>query len=288
MNPSFRVNGIATTLRRSCYLSASIALAAYSLPSAFAQQWIEDSSDIPYLMEKAADGSAYQVRFLSTLVRWVSLDDEQPKSFTLFGQSLEDSPPPLYSQEFDEYAFFINFMGDAIDSDEAPLNDTLGTNDSALISKLIGALPEINAEIAANTAAQQASPPAPPIQGARKFYRIRRFFTDTDQDGLQDHLEAQNGTDKWNWDSDGDGISDSLDLNPLVNDAVADPDGAGLDDSLANGLIGRWDLEEGNGNVLVDSSGNNWSGQIHTTSSSNQLERNPLRKKPARASITGT
>ena len=66
MNLSFRVNGIATTLRRSCYLSASIALAAYSLPSAFAQQWIEDSSDIPYLMEKAADGSAYQVRFLST------------------------------------------------------------------------------------------------------------------------------------------------------------------------------------------------------------------------------
>ena len=161
------------------------------------------------------------------LVEWVSLDDDSPKSYVLHGKQIdEDMPPPLYSKNFDEYAFFLQLMGEVTNLNDVPSSDTLGTKDSALIGKLVEVLPEINAEITANNAAQAAAPPPPPRNDAKQFYRIRRFYMDSDSDGLQDHIEAQQGLNMWNWDTDGDGISDLLDQNPLVNDAVADPDGS--------------------------------------------------------------
>lgn len=192
------------------------------------------------------------------LVEWVSLDDESPKSYVLHGKQIdEDMPPLLYSKNFDEYALFIQFMAEVTSLNDVPSNDTLGTKDSALIGKLVDSLPAINADITANNAAQAASPPPPPMQGGKKFYRIRKFFTDSDQDGLQDHIEAQQGLNMWNWDSDGDGISDSQDQNPLVNDAIADPDGSGLPSSLDNGLLARYDFEVLGSGTFTDKSGNN-------------------------------
>lgn len=191
------------------------------------------------------------------LVAWVSLDDEQPKAYVLYGKQIdEDLPPLLYSQNFDNYLFYINFTGEITHANDVPPNSTLGTHDAALIGKLVDSLPAINAEITANTAAQAAAPPIPPMVGGKKFYRIRKIFIDSDGDSLLDHVEHMQGLNMWSNDTDGDGLKDNEDSNPLVNDAVADPDNAGLDVSLSNGLLARYDFEVLGGGTFTDKSGN--------------------------------
>jgi len=223
------------------------------------------------------------------LVKWVSLDDAQPKTYTLYGQTLEDNAPPLYSKNAGDYAFFIQFTGTSTGTDPIPPNDTLGAKDAALIAQLLETLPTINTEILASTAAQAASPPPPPTAGERTFFRIRSFYTDTDQDGLQDHLEEQQGTDMWNWDTDGDGISDSLDASPLVNNAVADPDGAGLSASILTGLTGRWDLEATNSQgSYPDKTGNNHHAQpINGGQTTLGMVSRAISMKPYQAPVLG-
>ena len=177
---------------------------------------------------------------------WLSMDDGTPMNYTLHGQTLETGVPALYSKQFDEYVFFIQFALGGVNASDVPIPDTLRPNDAAMIGKFLDSLPTINAEIAASTAAQSANPSPPPASGSKTFYRIVRKYADSDGDGLLDHTEVANGTDHYNWDSDGDGISDSNDSNPNENAAMVDPDGSGLSASLLNGLIGRWDFEQVN------------------------------------------
>lgn len=206
----------------------------------------------------SADPSATQT---GLSVRWYSLDDEEPRHYILHGQTIEENPPPLYAEEFQPYTFFLQFPGQITDPSTVSPSDNLGPKDAAMISKLLDSLPAINTQIAANAANASATPTAPPAPGSKGFYRIRRTYVDSDSDGIQDHLEDQQGTDMWNWDTDGDGISDSQDQNPLVNDAVADPDGTGLPASLETGLLARYDFESLQGtfpnNYYEDKSGNN-------------------------------
>ena len=201
------------------------------------------------------------------LMTWVSLDDETPKNYILYGAALEDNAPLMYSRVFDEYQFFIQFFGTILDLNQIPSTDALAVKDAAMIAKLLDSLPAINAEILANTAAQASAPPSPPRTGTAKFYRLHYAYVDSDLDGLQDHLEHQQGTDMWNWDTDGDGLSDGVDPEPLVNAAVADPDGAGLAASLDHKLLARYDFEQlvGSGNEMEfqDQSGKNNHAIVH-------------------------
>lgn len=122
---------------------------------------------------------------------------------------------PLFWDSHGGYNFFIgHYLLAAAPPASSPL---LGPDDQIFRAILEARLPAMNAQVELNEIrVRNSPPPAPPVPGQKKFWRIRADWSvDTDQDGTVDWLE----------------------LNPIIPAAIGEPAGDPFNaDTNANGV----------------------------------------------------
>lgn len=156
---------------------------------------------------------------------------------------------PLYAEQYGDFYFMLlTYRSEsAQNSIIPPYNPSLGLNDSLMVAELLRSLPLIEDKMEANAAAaQNAPPPPPPSPDSKGFWRTKltdASLLDSDNDGLSNQWEIDNGTNWMSVDTDLDGLTDDIDSDPLINEALVDPDGANHGSLNDHRLIGRWDLE---------------------------------------------
>ncbi len=126
-----------------------------------------------------------------TLASWRSFDHGAGITVHLEDDLHEDwESTPLFWNRYGNYHLFIWQPGTAAAAppQEAPL---LSPADEDFLALLQDRFDDINAQVAAATAAaRNAPPPAPPAPGNRRFFRIHSDFTvDSDNDGIFDWIE---------------------------------------------------------------------------------------------------
>ncbi len=168
-----------------------------------------------------------------TLASWRSFDHGAGITVHLEDDLHEDwESTPLFWNRYGNYHLFIWQPGTApaAPPQEAPL---LSPADEDFLALLQDRFDDINAQVAAATAAaRNAPPPAPPAPGNRRFFRIHSDFTvDSDNDGIPDYLEFRIANDPqhpdhslgdpFNPDVDGDGVMDNRRVDSDL-DGIAD------------------------------------------------------------------
>lgn len=152
----------------------------------------------------------------------------------------------MYSQAFGKFYFLVNHP--TISQAPPYANSELPENslDAEFLESFESALPQMNAEVIASTAAIRNAPETPPATSERKFWRaIADWGIDTDSDGSADwaefrmQLENTGGAnnaplaDPTSADSNNDGIVDGLQLNS-DQDSIPDALDASPHDPLIN------------------------------------------------------
>lgn len=164
---------------------------------------------------------------LGMVLRWVSLDDQSTKTYTIYGHYLHQNFPPTYYGNSGNFTFMAGMNGELT---QAPYSDSLGDKDAAMVRAWIDGLEEINAQAEHNALQALQHAPLPEDPNARRFFRIVAVESDSDGDGLKDHLEAAAGTDFYNRDTDGDGSTPSL-----LADIIVKGEGAWIKQEMGKG-----------------------------------------------------
>jgi hypothetical protein len=171
-----------------------------------------------FMITAFSDGSA--------VAGWAGQDGSQQKAYLptfdlrYLGQTMEEMVNGTITPTTPALPYYLDVWSWSSPKDPAVVNLQASPTETARLAKLTSQYTWVYNAMKARVdyrAANPGPPPSPPKlfddkgQPLKQFFRVREYTTDSNFDGIADHLQFGNGGNPYNMDIDGDGIPNGYD-----------------------------------------------------------------------------